>query len=205
MIYSAPPMPRIVVLAAGFSTRLGKPKALATIRGASLLSRTLRVLAPFARSSTVVVVIPARSNRYRIGPDERLATFVVNRQRAAGLSSSVRCGISRVRYSAAVLLLPVDLAQLQARDIARLISRWRGARRRVAARRVHDKAAAPLILPRSFYSRALGITGDQGLRDLVRQLAPGQVSLVPLPSAAADIDTPQDLKRARRRARPRPS
>jgi molybdenum cofactor cytidylyltransferase len=121
----------------------------------------------------------------------------------AGLSSSVRRGITRARYSAAVLLLPVDLADLQRRDIARLIARWRGARRSVVARWVQARAGTPLILPRWLYARARGLAGDRGLRDLVRGLPNDAVSLVMLPSAESDVDTVRDLERARRRVRPR--
>jgi molybdenum cofactor cytidylyltransferase len=202
------PLPRlqIIVLAAGFSARLGQPKALARVHGVSLLNRTLAVLTPFAPSSKIIVVIPPGAKRYRIGSHANTVTFVVNPLRAAGLSSSVRRGIARARYSAAVLLLPVDLVQLEHRDIARLISRWRGARRTIVARRVHAQAGTPLILPRSLYPAALGLTGDQGLREFVRRLPKDGVLLVNLPSAETDVDTVQDLDRARRRVRPaRPS
>jgi molybdenum cofactor cytidylyltransferase len=191
--------PRIVVLAAGFSTRLGSSKALARVRGRSLLDRTLEVLAPFATRS-IVVVIPPGAGRYRIGRRVHRPTFVVNSRRAQGLSSSVCRAITYARYSCAVLLLPVDLVELERRHIATLIPRWRGPRRRVAARSLRSQAATPLILPRWLYRQALGISGDHGLRDLVRTLPSPHVLLVNMPSADADVDTALDLQRARRRA-----
>jgi molybdenum cofactor cytidylyltransferase len=194
------PTPQIVVLAAGFSARLGRPKALAKVHGWSLLTRTIRALAPFA-ASKIIVVVPPGSGRYRIGPGLRSVTFAANPQRAAGLSSSVRLGLRRSRHSPAALLLPVDLVDLRRRDIARLIARWRGARRNVVARQVRGGAGTPLILPRWLYASALGLAGDNGLRDVVRRL-PDHVSLVKLPSAESDIDTAQDLARARRRVFP---
>jgi CTP:molybdopterin cytidylyltransferase MocA len=199
------PALRIVVLAAGFSTRLGRPKALARVHGLSLLRRTIRLLGPFATGSKIIVVIPPGAARYKIGPSRRSLTFVANPHRASGLSSSVRLGVARARYSAGVLLLPVDLAELRRRDIARLIARWRGARRRVAAHRVRAGASTPLILPRWLYANALGLAGDHGLRDLVRRLPTDIVSLVRLPSAESDVDTAGDLARARRRLRPAPT
>ena len=119
-----------------------------------------------------------------------------------GLASSVRVGISRARHSAGILLLPVDLVELQPRDIARLLGRWRGARRRVVARRVQAHAGAPLILPRWLYASALEVAGDTGLREVVRRLPRDAVSLTDLPSAGADLDTPLNLQSARRRIRP---
>lgn len=193
---------RIVVLAAGFSVRLGRPKALARIQGLSLLRRTIRTLSAFRAATDIIVVIPHRAARYTLGFSRRSVTFVANADRAAGLASSVRLGVRRARHSAGILLLPVDLVELQRRDIARLIARWRGARRRVAARRVESHAGAPLILPRWLYARARTITGDAGLRELVRRLPQHAVSLTDLPSAELDVDTPRDLERARRRTRP---
>lgn len=193
------PTLRIVVLAAGFSTRLGSPKALARVRGQRLLDRTIEVLATLV-VEPVIVVVPPGGGRYRTGSTRRV-TFAVNSQRARGLSSSVRRGILCARYSCAVLLLPVDLIGLRRRDVAKLISRWRGARRHVAARKVEARAATPLILPHSWYRRALEHRGDHGLREFVRSLPRERVLLVNMPSAEADVDTADDLQRARRRWR----
>jgi molybdenum cofactor cytidylyltransferase len=197
-----PPVPRMVVLAAGFSARLGKPKALARVRGLSLIERTLRVLAPFA-TAPIIVVVPPRAARLRAELRGYRSVLVANPLRGDGLSSSVRRGLRYARYEAAVLLVPMDLSHLERRDIARLIARWRGARRRVAARRIGAEAAAPLILPRRLYPRARGIAGDVGLKTLVRHLPPQDVALVSLASAAFDVDTARDLERARRHTRPR--
>jgi CTP:molybdopterin cytidylyltransferase MocA len=113
----------------------------------------------------------------------------------------VRRGIVKARYSPAVLLLPVDLADLSRTDMRRLLSRWRGSRRRVIARLVGQYGGTPLILPRWLYPRALEVRGDVGLREFLSALPASQKLLVNLPSAALDIDTPQDLRAARRRAR----
>src|SRR5277367_60837 len=126
---------QIVILAAGYSTRLGRPKALARVRALSLLRRTLTVAAHFAPAK-ILIVLPQRCPHYRFEARGAGAVLAVNPRRADGLSSSVRCGIARARYAAAVLLLPVDLADLQPRDVSRLISRWRAHPRRVIARRL---------------------------------------------------------------------
>ena len=193
---------RMVVLAAGFSARLGRPKALARVRGLSLIARTLRTLAPFA-TAPIIVVVPPRAARLRAELRGHASVLIANPLRNAGLSSSVRRGLRHARYEAAVLIVPMDLAHLERRDIARLIARWRGARRRVAARRIGTEAAAPLILPRRLYPRAVGIAGDIGLKTLVRDLPPRDIVLVNLASAAFDVDTARDLERARRHSRPR--
>ena len=204
-VVSQAPRLQVLILAAGFSSRLGRPKPLARVRAFSLLRRTLNVAARFAPAK-IVVVIPRHAARYRIEARGVEVVFTANPRRAEGLSSSVRRGIILARYSPALLLLPVDLAALEQRDVARLISRWRAARRCVIARRIGRRGemargGVPLILPRWLYARALAVTGDVGLRDLVNGLPAPQRVLLNLPSAALDVDTPQDLRAARRRPR----
>jgi molybdenum cofactor cytidylyltransferase len=196
---------RIILLAAGFSVRLGKPKALARVRGVSLVERSLRVLTPLT-AAPIIVVAPPRAARLRAELRAHRPMFAENPQRRGGLSTSVRRGLRQARYGAGVLLVPVDLPYLERRDIARLIARWHGARRRVVARRLgtpRPGAGAPLILPRRLFLRAGRIAGDIGLKELVRDLPPEEIALVEVASAEFDVDTVHDLERARRRARVR--
>jgi molybdenum cofactor cytidylyltransferase len=193
---------QIIVLAAGFSSRLGRPKALARVHGVSLLRSTLE-LAATLKCAKIIAVVARRSARHDAQARGIDVTFVTNSRRNQGLSSSVRRGIAEARYAPAVLLLPVDLGRLKGRELARLIRRWRAAPRSVIARRIGRIGAAPLVLPRRLYPRALRITGDVGLRELLAQLPAASRVLVDMPSAASDIDTPQDLKAARRSFRRR--
>jgi len=193
---------QIIVLAAGFSSRLGRPKALAPVHGVSLLRHTLELAATLG-CAKIIAVVARHSARYRAQARGIDVTFVANSRRNQGLSSSVRRGIAAARYAPAVLLLPVDLGHLKSRELARLIRRWRAAPRGVIARRIGRIGVAPLILPRRLYPRAQRITGDVGLRELIAQLPAAGRVLVDMPSAASDIDTPQDLEAARRSFRRR--
>jgi molybdenum cofactor cytidylyltransferase len=199
---------RIVVLAAGFSTRLGQPKPLAQVRGISLLRRTLSVIAGLGNGPTCVVV--PRATAALLYETRRFnAVLQTNRRRAEGLSSSVRLGIAAKGSWSGTLLLPVDLACLRRRDLAKIIAYWRGHPRQVVARRIGVQGGkalggtplggTPLILPKWLKPAALTIAGDSGLRQLLSRLQESQLRLIELPSAEFDIDSPQDLTAARRR------
>jgi molybdenum cofactor cytidylyltransferase len=193
--------PRAVILAAGFSRRLGRPKALARIRGVSLIRRTLRICVA-CTALPPLCVLPPRSGS--MGRELRAlgARIAVNRHRSEGLSSSVRLGLARGRYAAAILWLPVDLPELQTRDLVRLLRRWCSARRRIVARRLEAGAArggVPVVLPKNWFGAAAAVRGDVGLRELLGAVPPALLRLVTLPSAELDVDTPADLTRARRR------
>jgi CTP:molybdopterin cytidylyltransferase MocA len=160
------PQLRIIVLAAGYSRRLGTPKALARVHGASLLRRTALVLAPLVQSE-LIVIAPPRAWRLRVELRRIRAVVCGNSRRFEGLASSVRLGLLRAKFSAGVLIVPVDLAALERRDLRRLIA-------------------------------AASSKGEIGLRDIIARLAPEQCVLIDLPSAAFDVDTAEDLTRARR-------
>src|SRR5882724_6812007 len=98
---------QIIVLAAGFSLRLGQPKALARVRGVSLLRSSLK-LAATLNCGRIIAVVARNGARYRAQARGIDVTFVANLRRIQGLSSSVRRGIAAARYSSAVLLMPVD-------------------------------------------------------------------------------------------------
>jgi molybdenum cofactor cytidylyltransferase len=199
---AAPPGLRVIVLAAGLSSRLGRPKALVRVRGVSLLQRTLD-LASSLKAAGITVVLPRNAARHRVEMRGRMVSVVVNFRRAQGLSQSVRRGIRAARYSRALLFLPVDLNDLKPRELALLIAKWRAAPRRVIARRIGRRGATPLLLPHRFFARGQLIAGDVGLRELTSQLPDEDCVLVEMPSAASDIDSAQDLKKARRGFRPR--
>ncbi|MGA2777119.1 MAG: nucleotidyltransferase family protein [Steroidobacteraceae bacterium] len=191
------PQLRIVLLAAGYSRRFGSSKALARVHGASLLRRTALVLAPLV-ASNLIVIAPPRARRFRIELRRIPVALAENLQRSEGLSSSVRVGLRRARFCAAALIVPVDLVALRARDLRRLIARWRAAPRRVVANRIGARGGVPVILPKHLFAAAARCTGDVGLRDLIACLRPDQRMLIDLPSARFDADTPEQLAQARR-------
>jgi molybdenum cofactor cytidylyltransferase len=189
----------VVILAAGFSTRLGSPKALVRVRGESLLRRTAR-LAAALQPRTLVIVAPPRAPRYRRELRGLAVQLVVNRARASGLASSVCAGMHSARGSGGVLFLPVDLAKLQLGELVHLVERWCAAPRRAVARRIAgtSRGGIPLLLPKSLHGAARLATGDVGLRDVLGRLPQSAFVLLDLPSAGDDVDTPADLACVRR-------
>jgi molybdenum cofactor cytidylyltransferase len=189
---------QIVVLAAGFSKRLGRSKSLATIRGTSLIRRTVTTLSKVTHQTILVITAP-RPSRAQAELRGLRVSILANPRRAAGMSTSVALALRKGRWSSGTLFLPVDFADLNALDLKRLISRWRGSKRKVTARRTSNGAATPLILPKFLYRKAARQTGDIGLRDFVAGLRGEQRTLLNLSSAERDVDTTHDLAMARRR------
>jgi molybdenum cofactor cytidylyltransferase len=183
-----------IVLAAGGSSRLGKPKQLLRRGVDTLLARAV-ACARAAAGSGIVVVLGAEHLKLRLllrrlGPDIRIA---YNGGWNSGMSGSLRTGLRHIDPAAtAVLIVLVDQACLKPGDCRRLAARWRAHPGRPAAADYGDGPGAPAIFPLRFRRALHRVAGDTGARGVLRQL--GELTRVSMPRAAIDIDVAQDLR-----------
>jgi molybdenum cofactor cytidylyltransferase len=181
----------VVVVAAGASRRLGRPKQLVRRAGVSLLLRTVTDALAF-RPLTVVVVLGARASRLAAelrGVDARI---VVARGWRGGLANSLATGIRAApRAARHCLVLTVDQWRVGRRGLGALL---KAAGHAPAAAWYADGAAVPAIFPARYRRRLTALRGDRGARAL---LTGADVRLVPMPEAAEDLDTPEALRRFR--------
>ena len=186
------PQLHVIVLAAGAATRFGAAKQLAQVNGRPMLHlAVMRAVEVAGQSVTVVLGAHAAD----ITPLLRHtgASVVINRDWAEGMASSVRAGVARIPAAAdGVLLMLADQPAVTADDLRRLQDTWRRQPRCRVAAQYAGTAGVPAIFPREDFAALSGLRGDAGARALLK--AGGErVVRVPLPGAAIDIDTPEDL------------
>lgn len=188
------PEPHILVLAAGAARRFGSPKQLARLRGESLLLRAVTRATEVAGHS-VTVVLGAHAADIAPALRHSPASVVVNRQWEEGLASSLRAGVAQLPGStAAVLVTLADQAAITAMDLRRLVASWRQQPEYVVAASYDGRTGVPAIFPANTFSALLELRGDVGAQPLLRRMADRCVR-VPMPNAAIDVDTPEDLQR----------
>jgi molybdenum cofactor cytidylyltransferase len=181
----------VIILAAGASTRFGRPKQLATIGGAPMLQQVVAQAQAFA-GPAVTVVIGANAAEIAPALARSSAGVVVNRHWAEGMASSIRAGIKQVpSHSDAALLLLADQPAITSGDLTRLADAWRREPQRIAAALYGDGRGVPAVFPRSAFPALLALRGERGAQALLR--SPGSCTAVAMPSAALDVDTPEDL------------
>ena len=82
----------IVILAAGASTRLGKPKQLLQYRGNTLLGHAINE-AVNSNADAVVVVLGKNAELFKKEIDEKKVRVAINSSWEEGMASSVRLGL----------------------------------------------------------------------------------------------------------------
>lgn len=176
-----------VVLAAGASTRLGEPKQLLMLGGETLLKRAVRV-AREAGCSPVVVVLGASAASIQAACDLGDAVIVMNEDWAEGMGSSVRVGVGVFRDLDACVVTTCDMPAVTAAHLQLLMTTGE-----VTASSYAGRPGVPAYFPVSFFPSLMELRGDAGAKGLLRA-----ARLVELIGGELDIDTVEDLERARK-------
>lgn len=193
-----------IVLAAGASTRMGRPKQLLPLGGRPLLQRTLDQAAA-ACLDELILVLGHRAAEIRDAldlPDPSRCRVVVNEHYRAGQAGSLRRGLrSADPAAAAAAILLGDQPLVTAGLIDRVVRAYREAGAR-AARPMYVGAGGervpghPVLLDRSTWAELERLGGDRGARDLLAA-HPDWLCEIPLgDDPPLDVNTEEDWRRA---------
>lgn len=190
------PFVSAMVLAAGGSTRMGRPKLAMPVRGEPMIRRAARA-AQESRCREVIVVLGTHADVYRPllnGLDMRI---VVNTDPGEGMGSSIRVGTAAVSpHAAGVVILLADQPFVTSEFINRLLEAAATQRRPIVASAYEKTLGPPVYFSRGVFPELLALSGDRGARSVIEAHAAESIA-VPIPDAnAVDIDTIGDLESA---------
>jgi molybdenum cofactor cytidylyltransferase len=178
-----------IILAAGFSRRLGRPKQTVVIGGETLLGRAVRVAMEAELSPVIVVVQPGAefAEELRAGG----CLLVVNEEAAEGIASSIRRGVATAKMlqAAGVVVMTCDQVGLRPEHLQALIAEPA----KVAASGYAGRVGIPAYFPSDSFAALMELRGDTGARELLRG---ERVVVVVDEQLALDIDTEADVARA---------
>jgi molybdenum cofactor cytidylyltransferase len=179
-----------LVLAAGGSRRLGRPKQLLAYRGGTLLGHVVEVARECAFDQ-LVVAVGGHADTVRATVDFRGATVVVNEAFGEGCSSSIALALAAVdpRCEVLVLLLGDQPGVTQATVEALLAGRGEAP---LAVCRYEDGRGHPLAFGRSVFGELEGLHGDKGVWKLLDRRAEDVVEVPIAGRVPRDVDTAQD-------------
>ena len=184
-----------VVLAAGASRRLGRPKQTLPFGDTTLLGR---VVADVERSSlerVVVVVEPELATQVPgLGPGRSVR--VAPDTRSDGCSGSLHAGLSEAGECEAVMLLLGDMPGVDAAVIDAVAADWRRDRPWAMVTSYRDGLGHPFVFAEPAFPELLALHGDKAVWKLLDQ-HPDRIAQSPQPGPRpADIDTEADYRSA---------
>jgi molybdenum cofactor cytidylyltransferase len=186
-----------LVLAAGSSRRMGRPKQLLPVAGRPLLEMVVAA-ANASSLDEVVVVLGGSAEEIREGVDLGRARVVYNPGHLEGLGSSIRAGLASLdgRVDRAMVILG-DQPAVSAELFDRLLELQASSGLPSAALRFGDLLHPPVVLDRSLFGDLASLEGDVGCRAVIRG-RPELVAALPAETDGnhpIDVDTPEDYER----------
>lgn len=187
-----------VVLAAGTSSRLGRPKQLLAYRGRPLVQHAVDAALDAGLDEVVVVVgHEAEAVRDALELPSR-GRIVVNPDYAEGQSTSLRTGLLALGdgVRAAVVLLG-DQPGVGADEVRAAVERYEETGGPVVRTSWEGRPGHPVLLDRKVWEALKAVVGDVGARDLLREHPDWVVPLDLQRPPPPDIDTEADYERLR--------
>jgi len=180
----------LLLLAAGASTRMGRPKQLLPYHGRTLLRHAAET-AVVAGCAPIVLVTGALH-------DELLAEIVGlpilavhNSDWETGMASSIRAGLAAVAAAAprAVLVMLTDQPLVTPELLRQLIVQQQATQAPIVAAAYGETLGVPAIFDKSLLPELLKLQGAQGAGRLIARLG-AAVGQVAFPAGLLDVDTP---------------
>ena len=179
-----------VLLAAGLSTRLGRPKQLLPLGDRPLL-RHVAETGLLAGLDPLVVVIGPQPAAMRAALVGLPVHVVENPRHAEGQSTSVRAGVAALPPATpAVVMLLVDMPGVTPGVIRELIAAWRATDAPIVRPQYAGRPGNPVLFDGRLLEELAAVTGDEGGRAVLRRHA-AATHYVPVaePGVVLDIDT----------------
>jgi len=195
-----------VILAAGASTRMGRPKQLLPLGDRCLLQHVIDAAAASCLDE-IIVVLGHRAQEIREAlqlPASSTVRIVVAADYAQGQSASLRAGLraASLESTAAAILLG-DQPQVTRELIDRVARQYVNAESAIARPVYSDRDGGrvpghPVLLARRIWPEVEKLEGDQGARTLISTHPEWVAEIATEGEPAADIDTVEDYERTSR-------
>jgi len=187
----------IVVLAAGNSSRLGRPKQLLPYRGKTLLTHTTTE-AINAGLHPVVVVTGASHNEVSDCLRGQPLETIYNPEWKEGMASGIVAGLTKILAinpdANAVIIAVCDQPFISAALLLQLVRTHDSCEKGIIASAYADSVGTPVLFSRHYYDHLLALSGTEGAKKLLKQF-PTDLATVDFLNGHIDIDTAEDAAR----------
>lgn len=182
-----------VVLAAGGSRRLGRPKQLLQRDAETLVHRAVR-LARATSPRRLLVVMGAYREEIDAALRDLACEHVDNPEWPLGISSSLRVALDALQgHAGPILILGCDQPALELSHLQRLLHGAARVAPGCAATAHDDSLGIPAVVSLELLRESRMLRGDAGLRARLNAISPEQVATLDAPELRFDLDTPDDV------------
>jgi molybdenum cofactor cytidylyltransferase len=186
----------IIILAAGNSSRLGKPKQLLHY-GSTTLLRNVVDESLKVPDAVVAVITGAFSDLVEKELADKPVCIYHNSDWSTGMASSIRTGIRELTayYPAleAIIITVCDQPFLDAGILNGLLKEFETSYKGIVASSYGETTGTPALFSKNYFEELMQLGEQQGAKKLILAY-PEDTATVPFPRGETDIDTDADYQ-----------
>lgn len=185
-----------LIVAAGESSRMGRPKQLLPWKHTTLLGNAIETAQTISKDA-VHVVLGANYEKILKTVSSKSAKFIFNPNYKSGLGSSIAHGVDYIlktdkKYEAIVLLLG-DQPLLDSPYLDQIVETYKKNAIGIVATDYGHRAGVPALFDKKFFGRLSSLNEDYGAMEIIKKNAEEVLKLNP-EGKAVDVDTIEDYE-----------
>jgi len=184
----------IIILAAGSSSRLGKPKQLLDYNGKTLLQTVINE-ALATDCKPVIVVLGAYAQEIADQHRHNGINVVINQSWEEGMGSSIVAGLSTIVKNnseiESIIIAVADQAFIKKRNFNNLIAKQKETGKKIIASSYNETIGTPVLFKKDYFEALLLLKGAEGAKNILKKYSE-DLEIVVFERGGIDIDTETD-------------
>ena len=182
-----------IILASGFSKRMGEDKLLLKINDETIIEKVIK--AAYKSKLDRIILVYRKKEIEEIGKRYGIET-IYNENPEIGQSQSMKLGIKKAGKTKAYMFIVGDQPFLKENLINKLLEEYEREKLPIVIPYFNGKRSMPIIMSSIYKEELLNVEGDKGGRDIVGRNH-NMINKVDLEEEKIliDVDTPGDFER----------
>lgn len=186
----------IIILAAGNSTRLGRPKQLLLYKGKSLIV-TIAEEALKIPDNLTIVVLGYNNQAIAHELEKTSVMWSINNDWESGMASSIQVGMKALLgvfpELQRCIVSVCDQPNISSTEFYGLIQTQKTTGKGIVATEYANTLGVPVLFTQPYFNELLQLAGNEGAKKIVNSYR-SDTALYPFEKAAIDIDTETDYE-----------
>ena len=186
----------VILLAAGSSSRLGRPKQLINYQGKTLIQKAIEA-AQDSAADDLVVVLGSRSDLIQTGIESKEVPVLFHANWEEGMSSSMQCGLRHLLETSQVeqvILMLCDQPYVSQGLLDQLMDGKKSSRKGIVASSYAGTVGVPALFDQDYFPELLALKGTEGAKKVILNHQ-ADTFLIDFPLGAIDFDTEEDVQK----------
>lgn len=162
----------IIILAAGNSSRMGKPKQFLNYQGKTLLE-TVSDQAVQTSYRPIIVVLGAYAEDILKKHQNQQISYVVNNNWESGMSSSIYAGLSAIldqhRDIENVIIAVADQVFISSIIFEQLLAQHKLTHKNIVASKYAHTIGTPVLFHKNYFPELLALNGNDGAKTMLKK------------------------------------